>query len=126
MIRRPPRSTLFPYTTLFRSQGNASGEALLEVHLAAHGGRGDCRNLFAHAVEFREFVDDFAVNQRGVHVEDEQPAVPPINAFTLERDVDIKLLRDRHQGSPKPRTRIYHPADLTFPQTLYLDTTSTR
>src|SRR2546430_10176695 len=22
MIRRPPRSTLFPYTTLFRSQGN--------------------------------------------------------------------------------------------------------
>src|SRR2546422_1740810 len=23
MIRRPPRSTLFPYTTLFRSQGRA-------------------------------------------------------------------------------------------------------
>src|SRR3712207_7332174 len=23
MIRRPPRSTLFPYTTLFRSEGNA-------------------------------------------------------------------------------------------------------
>src|SRR3712207_7879247 len=25
MIRRPPRSTLFPYTTLFRSGGDASG-----------------------------------------------------------------------------------------------------
>src|SRR3989475_11896478 len=24
MIRRPPRSTLFPYTTLFRSVGNAN------------------------------------------------------------------------------------------------------
>src|SRR5258707_3828564 len=24
MIRRPPRSTLFPYTTLFRSRGRAS------------------------------------------------------------------------------------------------------
>src|SRR2546427_8159805 len=24
MIRRPPRSTLFPYTTLFRSQGRVS------------------------------------------------------------------------------------------------------
>src|SRR3712207_8229970 len=24
MIRRPPRSTLFPYTTLFRSRGNAA------------------------------------------------------------------------------------------------------
>src|SRR5256885_6452332 len=29
MIRRPPRSTLFPYTTLFRSE-------------AAHGSRFDC------------------------------------------------------------------------------------
>src|SRR2546422_10170073 len=25
MIRRPPRSTLFPYTTLFRSPGDAAG-----------------------------------------------------------------------------------------------------
>src|SRR3712207_8173864 len=25
MIRRPPRSTLFPYTTLFRSQGRGRG-----------------------------------------------------------------------------------------------------
>src|SRR2546422_6537647 len=29
MIRRPPRSTLFPYTTLFRSQGFEPGEELL-------------------------------------------------------------------------------------------------
>src|SRR2546426_5268193 len=26
MIRRPPRSTLFPYTTLFRSGGNSLGQ----------------------------------------------------------------------------------------------------
>src|SRR3712207_8263327 len=26
MIRRPPRSTLFPYTTLFRSQERGAGE----------------------------------------------------------------------------------------------------
>src|SRR2546422_646002 len=30
MIRRPPRSTLFPYTTLFRST------ALTEIHNASH------------------------------------------------------------------------------------------
>src|SRR3712207_8153055 len=29
MIRRPPRSTLFPYTTLFRSRGLGIGRALL-------------------------------------------------------------------------------------------------
>src|SRR5256885_9290481 len=27
MIRRPPRSTLFPYTTLFRSERDADGRA---------------------------------------------------------------------------------------------------
>src|SRR5258708_30347419 len=37
MIRRPPRSTLFPYTTLFRSQGRAagrrvSGPGLVDTH----------------------------------------------------------------------------------------------
>src|SRR3712207_6987743 len=45
MIRRPPRSTLFPYTTLFRShaglQGGADGDDLVRVHalvgLAAAG-----------------------------------------------------------------------------------------
>src|SRR2546430_17594866 len=34
MIRRPPRSTLFPYTTLFRSLGRSRGQAaapLLEL-----------------------------------------------------------------------------------------------
>src|SRR5689334_24318365 len=28
MIRRPPRSTLFPYTTLFRSEGGYYGKSL--------------------------------------------------------------------------------------------------
>src|SRR3712207_7706053 len=31
MIRRPPRSTLFPYTTLFRSQRRLEAELLLAV-----------------------------------------------------------------------------------------------
>src|SRR3712207_7442107 len=32
MIRRPPRSTLFPYTTLFRSQGRHRVGTLLDMH----------------------------------------------------------------------------------------------
>src|SRR3989442_6015393 len=31
MIRRPPRSTLFPYTTLFRSLRQNAGNCLLDV-----------------------------------------------------------------------------------------------
>src|SRR2546422_5219125 len=39
MIRRPPRSTLFPYTTLFRSVGNGSNE-LIQATLAVTVGAG--------------------------------------------------------------------------------------
>src|SRR3712207_7091559 len=34
MIRRPPRSTLFPYTTLFRSEGASEGHGLGHEFLA--------------------------------------------------------------------------------------------
>src|SRR5258708_23321037 len=36
MIRRPPRSTLFPYTTLFRSVGQALGRGI-GARGAGHG-----------------------------------------------------------------------------------------
>src|SRR2546430_13585867 len=48
MIRRPPRSTLFPYTTLFRSvriddekgdRGVSDRTSVLAHHRAAHGPR---------------------------------------------------------------------------------------
>src|SRR3712207_9323347 len=47
MIRRPPRSTLFPYTTLFRSargEGDARGEGRA---------RGDRRRAAARALRLR-------------------------------------------------------------------------
>src|SRR3712207_7259221 len=44
MLRRPPRSTLFPYTTLFRSRGG---------HIA------DCAILVRAQFQTREFEDRF-------------------------------------------------------------------
>src|SRR3712207_7086388 len=41
MIRRPPRSTLFPYTTLFRSKVKLSAEALAEGWDAVRKERGE-------------------------------------------------------------------------------------
>src|SRR5438034_11454067 len=35
MLRRPPRSTLFPYTTLFRSENNVTQHALRNTHHAS-------------------------------------------------------------------------------------------
>src|SRR5258708_22743497 len=37
MIRRPPRSTLFPYTTLFRSLAEQSGAVVIEDAAQAAG-----------------------------------------------------------------------------------------
>src|SRR5260370_13660237 len=39
MIRRPPRSTLFPYTTLFRSQHATPGSRRLQLGHVLHQAR---------------------------------------------------------------------------------------
>src|SRR2546422_5281542 len=50
MIRRPPRSTLFPYTTLFRSPvGSVRGSGLC-VHSGAERDRGARRSRCRHLV----------------------------------------------------------------------------
>src|SRR5256885_9756661 len=56
MIRRPPRSPLFPYTTLFRSGGRRGGrghEPLRRVHGAPGGHREgrEQRDVEAHPCE---------------------------------------------------------------------------
>src|SRR3712207_8476714 len=43
MIRRPPRSTLFPYTTLFRSGLHGGRERGERVEVRANRDRGRCR-----------------------------------------------------------------------------------
>src|SRR3712207_7391831 len=45
MIRRPPRSTLFPYTTLFRSVGAGREEVCVPELCVSHGWRGYRRGL---------------------------------------------------------------------------------
>src|SRR5256885_9786999 len=61
MIRRPPRSTLFPYTTLFRSgDGRAAGVVAGAPHFHSvrppvrlpTGGFGEFNRLVAGAVEY--------------------------------------------------------------------------
>src|SRR2546429_6776313 len=60
MIRRPPRSTLFPYTTLFRSQKTLPRDAGL---VASHGPW----SLLARAQSFQTLQDPNA------------PVIPPYN-----------------------------------------------
>src|SRR3712207_5098837 len=63
MIRRPPRSTLFPYTTLFRSVpaggevgGVVHGLAAAEEHRVGHRGVVDRRDVVAALPQHRELA----------------------------------------------------------------------
>src|SRR5256885_13098081 len=58
MIRRPPRSTLFPYTTLFRSRGNEVGKLGIPGWVLSR--KVECRrlgraHLRQHAIEGEAF-----------------------------------------------------------------------
>src|SRR5256885_5680224 len=52
MIRRPPRSTLFPYTTLFRSGGEAGLEYTLPL-LRGRGAGSETRRSEEHTSELQ-------------------------------------------------------------------------
>src|SRR5215213_5845735 len=77
MIRRPPRSTLFPYTTLFRSAIRAKSVSLTELIVALHDawlaplgfGLGSPRDPA----------------RRGSHVSVTHPQAWPINVALIER-----------------------------------------
>src|SRR2546430_16416603 len=66
MIRRPPRSTLFPYTTLFRS---VSGEppphiAKIEIRKATYGKLDDAKQTRDITKKLSSLVKDGAISAR--------------------------------------------------------------
>src|SRR3712207_8599801 len=65
MIRRPPRSTLFPYTTLFRS---VIGDQEVVDQVVELGGHLDPRRAAADDDEGQPRIRDLAVCQRGLFV----------------------------------------------------------
>src|SRR3989441_12857168 len=83
MIRRPPRSTLFPYTTLFRSIGNSCGRVPDSVPVAAEG--------FA-------VVGDLAIRARAGRIHLEEEAVSVIEERVEDDrdsivDIEIRVAR---------------------------------
>src|SRR3989454_1949152 len=76
MIRRPPRSTLFPYTTLFRSEGGHGDDFpfVVDVCLARRGG-GPVRRAGAGLARPHAAVAGGAV--RGIRAAERRGRAPP-------------------------------------------------
>src|SRR5690349_23521558 len=85
MIRRPPRSTLFPYTTLFRS-----------LLLAARQDRGQRIHPFAQPDPFQE-VDHFFPVARLVapHDPERQRSEEHTSELQSRRDLVCRLLLEK-------------------------------
>src|SRR3712207_9124394 len=81
MIRRPPRSTLFPYTTLCRSEDEAAGaeagDELDQGHLAGVARAGE------HAL-----AEEGSTQPDAVETADEPAVLPGLNAVGVAPAVD--------------------------------------
>src|SRR5438093_6173347 len=92
MIRRPPRSTLFPYTTLFRSERRsravwgggqpeqlicARDECPLFLQAAAAAGALCDMCLDVLGLERRELAVEVGVQRAVIHVRHVHPSFPP-------------------------------------------------
>src|SRR2546422_2428659 len=94
MIRRPPRSTLFPYTTLFRSIAELPVEALDERVLR---GLAALDEMQRHLVLIRPLIHDAAGELRSVvdlnrgwgSTSFSQPLQHPHHAQTRQRRVGL-------------------------------------
>src|SRR2546425_10730673 len=102
MIRRPPRSTLFPYTTLFRSRGPRGAFATL-------------RALGARLVRVEPGESHDLVDHVGRIVDHDHATGPEHRAFldyalvVEETALGLLAVQDRHRRAPGD-TRLERPA----------------
>src|SRR2546421_3598198 len=85
MIRRPPRSTLFPYTTLFRSPGAGAGGG-------GHTARGRGAQASFHD-EGRRLATDAALYRSEEHTSELQSRSDLVCRLLLEK----KKTKTKHQ-----------------------------
>src|SRR3712207_6886790 len=84
MIRRPPRSTLFPYTTLFRSRDGVGGVALVALDA-----------VLDPAVERQDLLR--LLGDRGHHLDRPDDVLP-----------DRRLLGEHHRDRKSTRLNSSH------------------
>src|SRR5258706_7853919 len=94
MIRRPPRSTLFPYTTLFRSHSHINGAA----HLCFDFLQAD-QSLFASQFGSVQFVADLdSARKRNMQFERSEEHTSELQSLT---NLVCRLLLEKKKRTKK-------------------------
>src|SRR5258708_25352176 len=121
MIRRPPRSTLFPYTTLFRSEVRVGPEPAREVldQVLAQRRRFPPLGRRGNRYEAAERADGFAqAADHDAHQHESEFGVSPESGLQLpvvERDDAARRFRDRRPGARPLVDRGHLAEDLARP-----------
>src|SRR2546426_1635077 len=95
MIRRPPRSTLFPYTTLFRSRMNRAAEAAV----------GEARTLLVDAAKRMSVQDAKGILRSEEHTSELQSPCNLVCRLLLEKKK--KKANDNDYASLKQCTAVH-------------------
>src|SRR2546422_3152689 len=99
MIRRPPRSTLFPYTTLFRSRGSpAAGAAVALDRLDADG----ITRVHAASTDADGRVRDLTGGAPPLLIGRAHPSTP---VTATHRIPSFSLKKKKKRNRPLPRGR---------------------
>src|SRR2546430_12507062 len=101
MIRRPPRSTLFPYTTLFRSDDRLD----LAAHHAALGV--DLVDRHQHDVAQRDFADRHRAGER---VEDADRSEEHTSELQSQSNLVCRLLLEKKKTTSTPTLETHTPS----------------
>src|SRR3712207_8312715 len=96
MIRRPPRSTLFPYTTLFRSEAEHLDGRVVAQHEGGEHADHDERRRRDHPRRGRDALDDGEAVRSEEHTSELQSRQYLVCRLLLEKK---KATRHRQRAS---------------------------
>src|SRR2546430_6238702 len=101
MIRRPPRSTLFPYTTLFRSELDGSNTVVSRLVYATRGNVPD--NIIKGGVTYRIITDPLGsprlvVDRSEEHTSELQSQSNLVCRLLLEKKKKKRLLHTQRSS----------------------------
>src|SRR2546426_10566231 len=101
MIRRPPRSTLFPYTTLFRSRKAGGEESLADAHAAGdHGGAPDRQASIHQRLELGQAEGGARAVRGEFHIRGDERLEAGGDSNTVTSELGGKVTGQRRAAAP--------------------------